>query len=173
MPVTIAEIEDAIIARLQENGIDPRMEVGEEPAGNPVSRIKVFTDFGRLEKISQDTYKQVLTVSLSLVFRNIAGRRRRLVLYPILEGIIGILLLQDLGLSISPLIPRSFRNVTTEEGRQAGELAYLIEVDTSYTVTKMTGEEAVDLLSAGLNYFLKPGDDAADAFDNVILGQGQ
>ncbi len=169
--MTIAEIEDAIISRLQAQGIDLRMEIKEGAAGIPINRIEVFTNAGRLDKISQNTFKQTVTVSLLLFFRNIRTEKdRRRGLYPILEGIIGILLLQTLELSISPVLPKAFRNVTTEEDRTAGELVYLVELETSYTITKTSDEQVTDLLLMGLNYFLKPGDDVSDASDNVVLG---
>jgi hypothetical protein len=78
-----------------------------------------------------------------------------------------LLLLQDLGLGIKPLIPKSWRNATSEELRKKGLIAFTLELGTSYVISKLGEEATDDLLSIGLNYYLKPGDDIVDASDVI------
>ncbi len=170
--MTIAQIEDAIIQRLKDKGLQVRdIDVQKGIEGIPQPAVYVATEEGRFEKIGQITFKQSLSIVLYIVFKHLKSEKeRRRGIYPIIEGIIGILMLQDMGLAIEPLKPRSFKNITDEDSDRAGLMAYQIEFETSYNIARMEDEVATDLLKIGLNYYLKPGDDVSDASDLVTLG---
>ena len=53
--------------------------------------------------------------------------------------------------------------------RQHGLIAFSLEMSTSYTISRLDDEAVTDLLTVGLNYYLKPGDDIVDASDIVTL----
>jgi len=156
----IAEIEEAIIARIEEKVVLAEGQIS----------VSTFLDSGSLEKITSATYRQTVSGDVSMIFRGIstAGQRRKAV-YPILEGIEAALLDQKLGLDIKPLRLKSFRNVTPDEYREQGLLVYNLEVETAYHLRRLDEEEVDDLLRVGLNYYLQdPVDDAvADASDLV------
>ncbi len=170
--MTIAEIEDAVLDRLETAGLNVRLEVKKGLAGIPKPTVHLSVDAGRFEKVSQSTYRETIVLSLYVGFRNVKSEKdRRRGVYPIVEGIVGILILQTLDLGgVTPFIPKGFRNVTDSEMDQAGEVAYLLEFETSYPVSRTETESSADLLTTGLNYFLKPGDNVADASDVVDLG---
>jgi hypothetical protein len=95
--------------------------------------------------------------------------QRRKGIYPILQGIVQCLLLQDLGLKMTPLVPKSFRNITSEAQKERGLIAYSLEMKTKTQIKRLDDETVTDLLTIGLNYYLKPGDDAVDATDLLTL----
>lgn len=169
--MTIAQIEDAIITRLEAQNLqvgEIKIQKGTEGYLRPT--VSVATEEGKFTRITDVTYNQTLNIHVYVVFKNFKNEaERRKGLYPILEGIIGILALQKLGLAIEALKPVRFGNVTTEEMDGLGLLAYEIVFETGYNITKMDEEQAVDLLKVGLDYYLKPGDDASDASDIVTL----
>lgn len=170
--MTIAEIEDAVLSRLQNAGLGVRLEIQKGSAGIPQPAVHLSTDMGRFEKVSQNTTKWIVVLSLDVVFKNFRTEKdRRRGLYPILHGIVSYLSQQTLSLAIAPLAPKTFRNVTTEEDAAAGEIVYLLEFETSFNVTRMEDEQAVDLITVGLSYLNQPGDQVADASDTVTLSQ--
>jgi hypothetical protein len=127
---------------------------------------------GEMEKITQVTYRQKVTLSVLLIFKDLQGEdKRRKGINPLLLGIIQILLLQDLGLAIKPLVPLRFRDITTTNDYTEGKVRYLLQFATSYTITSQSDEEVDDLLRVGFNYYLKPGDDTADASDLLTLSE--
>jgi hypothetical protein len=116
---------------------------------------------------------------VDIVFSHLGGEgERRKGVYLILDGVIRCLLLQTLGLAITPLMAKGWKNTTIEELRDKGLIVYSLELQTSYNLTMereedattVEGETPVDLMAIGLNYYLKPGDDLADAVDIVTLG---
>lgn len=170
--MTISEIEDAVVKRLKDKGL-PVFEVdirkGAEGLVKPAVYIAV--EEGSFEKTSQNTFKQKLSIYVYAIFRHLTGEKeRRRGIYPIIESIIGLLLLQDFDLKIHPLAPRSFRNVTDEDLSGSGLMAYQIVFETSYYVERLDDEQLTDLLKVGLDYYLKPGDETADAADVVNVG---
>jgi hypothetical protein len=167
----IAEIEDKIIQRLKDKGLQVR-DIDEQKGieGIPQPAVYVATEEGKFERITQSTFRQTINIFLYIVFKHLKSEKdRRRGIYPILEGIIGILMLQDMGLRIEPLVPRGFRNITDDDTARAGMMAYQVEFETSYTIVRMEEEVATDLLRVGLNYYLKPGDDVVDASDTITL----
>jgi len=127
---------------------------------------------GDFERITDTTYKAGVTVSVLLKFKQLQGEeQRRKGINPLVIGSTLALFGQTFGLQIKPLRPLRFRNVTTVADQEAGEIKYLVQLGTSFTL-KAEGEEAIDdLLRVGLDYFLKPGDATLDASDLVEIGK--
>jgi len=169
---TIAEVEDAIAKRLKDKGL-PVLEVDirKGAAGLVTPAVYIAIEEGRFEKVSKSTFKQKLSVYVYVIFKQLQNEKeRRRGVYPIVESVIGILLLQDLGLKIQEMAPLSFRNVTDEELSAVGLMAYQLIFETSCYVERVSDEQLTDLLKVGLDYYLKPGDEAADAADIVNVG---
>ncbi len=169
---TMAEIEEAIIGRLKDKGLPVlAVDISKGAEGLTTPAVHIATEEGRFEKTTQNTFKQKLSIHVYVIFRNLRSEKeRRKGVYPILESIIGILLLQECGLKIAPLTPLSFKNVTDEELSGSGFIAYQIVFETARYVERMDDETLTDLLKVGLDYYLKPGDAAADATDVVNVG---
>lgn len=175
MSVTIAQIEDAILERLKSKELTVRefdVQKGVEGLVTPACYIAI--DAGSFKRLSQSVFRQILTITLYIVFKHLKDEKeRRRGIYPILEGVIGLLTMQTLDLDILPLTPKSFRNITDEDSFRAGLIAYQIEFETSYDVVAMSDDVAGELLKIGLNYYLKPGDEIPDASDLVTLRGAQ
>lgn len=169
----IADIEEAALARLRDNGLQAvEYDVGAGVEKLIKPSVLIATDEGRFEKAAASAYRQTLTVSVYVLFRHLKNEKgRRLGVYPILEGIAGILTLQALGLDITPLRPVGFRNATTDGIEASGGIAFKMDFSTSYLVSRMDDEKAADLLKTGLSYYLQPGDDVKDAEDVVTHAQ--
>ncbi|MCL2790119.1 MAG: DUF1834 family protein [Desulfobulbus sp.] len=170
------QIEDAIVALIKAKlaAAAGKVAVQKGVEGIPQPAVYVSTEAGRFEKVTFSSYKHELTIYVDIVFsyRGADDANRRKGIYLILEGVLQALLLQDLGLAIKPLVPKNWRNTTVEELRQQGLLAFSLELATSYTISRAASDEeaaAPDLLTVGLNYYLTPGDDIADAVDLVTL----
>jgi len=134
--------------------------------------VSVAISDGAFEKVTQTVYRQKVIVNVLLTFKNERGEEeRRKGINPLVQGVIGYLMLRDLGLKMTPLTPRRFSEVTDDDDYEARKILYLVVFETSFTITKMNEEEPTsDLLRVGLNYYLKPGDDTADASDIINLG---
>lgn len=88
--------------------------------------------------------------------------------YQMLQDIRTLFLDQDLGLQIAELQPGPVKTIYNTRVRNSGLSVFSQEWSTAYVGKKPSPEE-VDLLRIGVNYFLKPGDDVADASDEISL----
>lgn len=135
--------------------------------------VYVSVEEGDFARVTSDTFSCAVKGYVDIVFSNLQSEaERRKGIAPILEGIYQCLLLQKLGLPIDPIVPKSFRNTTTQEFKEKGLIVYTLEFATKFRITKLDEEAVVDLLSIGLNYYLQepaPADDNADATDLVTL----
>jgi hypothetical protein len=168
----LTEIEDAIVtllgAKLAAGTAKIAVQKGFE--GLPQPAVYVATESGRIEKISQSTVRHSLTVWVDILFSGLSDeRQRRKGIYMILEGCLQALLFQTLGLTINPLQPEDWHNTTPEEYRKQGLMCFSLKLSTSYTISKQDEAAVEDLLAVGLNYYLTPGDEVADAVDTVTL----
>jgi len=167
----LVNIENAIIDRLETGGLSVRdIDIKKGARGLIYPAIFVSTTAGEYKKLGQVKYKCSPTIAVVAVFKHRGGEKeRRHGVYPILEGIVLRLMLQDMGLEITPLVPVRFRNVTDKALGEKGLMAYQIDFKTSFTVTRVDDEVAVDLLKVGLEYYLQdPVDDGvADAEDLI------
>ena len=169
----LIEIENAIIDRLETGGLSVRdIDIKKGTKGLIYPAIFVSTTAGEYKKLGQVKYKCSPSIAVVAVFKYHGKEKdRRHGIYPILEGIILRLMLQDMDLEITPLVPVRFRNVTDKALGEKGLMAYQIDFKTSFTVTRVDDEVAVDLLKIGLEYYLQdPEDDGvADAGDIIDL----
>jgi hypothetical protein len=167
----LTQIEDAMVDRIKTkmSGLAGMVNV-QKGEGLSQPAVYVSTDEGKFEKITIRSYRQEVKTFVDIVFSHLAseGERRKGV-NCILQGIIQVLMLETLGLNITPLIPRGWRNVTSEEWRSKGLIVFSLQLTTSFVVNKLYEEEADDLLLVGLNYYLTPGDDVADVTDTITL----
>lgn len=168
----ISQIEDAIVNRIKErlSSAAGVVSVQRGIEGIPQPAVYVSAEEGKFERTTQTAFKQELTLYVDIIFEHLSNEaERRKGIYLILEGIIQILLLQRLGLDISPIHLKRFRNTTDEELKGLGLIAYTIEVETSYYIKKAEDEVATNLLKVGLSYYLKYGDEVKDAEDTITL----
>lgn len=120
-------------------------------------------------KVAQH-YKVVPQVFVIVTFQNLRSvKDRRQGVYPVLQAIIGLLVGNKLGLAIDPLKPKRGDNITEEKEAEEGKVIFQLEFETGFIIEAQSDEVLVDLLTIGLNYYLKPGDDTADAQDLVTL----
>ena len=66
-------------------------------------------------------------------------------------------------------VTKSFRNITTEELKSKGLIAYSLELTTDYHIKRIDDEAVTDLFTVGLQYYLQPDDEIADAADEVTV----
>lgn len=117
-------------------------------------------------------WRQSVSVVLLVTFKNIRSEEdRRKGINPIVQGMISLLSGRDMGLAIRELTPERWKDVTDAQDEQAGEIVYTLQFGTSFLISRADPEAgtAPDLLSVGLNYYLKPGDDQVDAADEITL----
>lgn len=171
----IIDIENKVITRLEDGGLSVRdVSIKSGTTGIIYPAVFLSTETGDYKRITQTKYRCELTLVIIVIFKNYKSEKdRRHGVYPILQGVIDLLLLQDLDLEILPIIPKSFRNVTDDALADKGLLAYQIELETSYVIEKTDDETTVDLLKVGLEYYLQdPEDDEVmDAQDIVELSE--
>lgn len=120
-------------------------------------------------------WRQSVSVVLLVSFKNIRSEEgRRKGINPIVQGMVSLLGGKDLGLKIRELNPERWKDVTDAEDEKAGEIVYTLQFGTSFLVERVDPEAATapDLLSIGLKYYLKPGDDQVDAEDQITLQGG-
>lgn len=168
----LSQIEEAILARIR-SGMDNAsgqmaVQRGVEDIRQP--GVYTSTEAAKFTRVTQRSFRCEVTIFVDIIFSHLAseGERRKGV-YLILDGVVRALLLQTLGLAIDPLVPRSWKNSTVEALREKGLIAYSLELSTSYPMTVAEETTADELLTVGLQYYLKPGDDIADAVDLVTL----
>lgn len=89
--------------------------------------------------------------------------------YEMLKHVRTLMLGQDFGLPIDHFEPGVVRTLYNTKIRNSGLSVFSQEWTTFYIDKKPTVDEGY-LLKVGLNYFIKPGDDTADASDLVTLG---
>jgi phage gp37-like protein len=168
----LSAIEEAIVARIQTKLTEAvtRIDVQRGIEGTPQPAVYVSVEEGIFTRVTDDVIRQTVTIYVDVVFSNLQSEaQRRKGVYPIMEGVLGCLFGQKLGLEITPLAPKSFRNTTTPELKEKGLIAYALELNTSYHIRRMDDEVVTDLLTVGLLYYLQPDDGVADAEDLVTL----
>lgn len=165
----LAQIEDAIVARLREKNLSVRDLDKESDKAVVFPAVFVSTDQGTYERAVMNAFRQTARITLRVYFKDVSEKKRRQGVYPILEALVGILVGQTLDLPIKPLAPLSFRNETDKELRDDGLVGYAVTFETGYVITPMNDEEAVDLLTVGLSVYLQPDDGAADGADLITF----
>jgi len=153
----LAEIEDAIIAKLKEAmpAVDYADSVSKAADLHGKISYALAVVSGSAEPISMTSVKQTVQISIWVVFKNFrSDSARREGIFPILEGIAQQLFRQKLGLDINPIMYSGFADVSTDEERLARIGVYQINLSTQYEIHKLDDEDAADLLSVGISYYL-------------------
>lgn len=168
----LSEIEQAAIARFTDKLSRIRKAGGKKDGETfgPAPALDAACLEGAFERLSHTSWKQTVTLSLLLTFANPKSEEaRRKGANPLVEAIVQLFVGQKLGLEITKIAPAGWREVTNEDDYQEGKIRYLMKFATSYTVEELDEEEVEELLGVSLEYLLKPGNDVADAADQVDL----
>jgi len=163
----ISTIQESINQRLKDAGVDvEEINYKDLIAGTLNLRrpaVNVTINTASFEKIAQNyAYKAKLIVSLLIVFSHKRGgptgeALRKEGTYNIIEALVNALMLEDFGYLENPLIPQSFRNITTKEYAMAGYQLYQMNFWCSYIFTKIPGDTDYGTLQALLaQYYLEP-----------------
>lgn len=173
----LKEIEEAVAARLKEKVMSAspknvRIDEAHSDLTLKTPGIDVIIGGGSFARLAQK-YKLTCSVFVIVTFLNRKTvKDRRHGVYPIMEAALGCLVLQTFGLSIDALVPKRIDNITDGKEADEGKVVFQLELETGFTVEKMTDETLGDLLEIGLNYYLKPGDDESDATDIIRIDAG-
>jgi hypothetical protein len=169
----LAEIEEAVAARLTLKVPDPKnVEIEEKHGALALPAIEVYAAGGPFTRVGQ-RYKFQPSVFVVVTFRNMRSvKDRRAGMYPVLEAVVSALAQQTLGLDIDALVPKEVTNITLEEEEDEGKIVFAAEFQTGFFIDRIDDDAATaeDLLRIGFEYYLKPGDDIADAEDVVEFG---
>jgi hypothetical protein len=167
----LREIEAGVIARLKVAGLGvKKIGSADDVTGMNTPEIAVAINTGTFAPLTIEKRRLNVTISVYVLFKCLGKLdERQRGIYPIVEGVVGYLMGQTLGLSINPIAPRSFRDATPPEYREIGQTVYQVDLETAYPVSAIDDSEAVELVTLGLNYYIKPGDDVADAQDIVEI----
>jgi hypothetical protein len=170
----LGSIEDGITSRIRTKlaSAAGHLDVQKGTEGVPQPAVYVAVESGKFTKVSSKIHAVEAGVFVDIVFSDMQSEsQRRKGIYPILQGVILSLTGQSLGLEIAPLRPVSFQNVTTREYSDKGLIVYELEMATKFNMEIESDEAVTDLYEIGLNYYLKPGDETADAADEVRLAE--
>jgi hypothetical protein len=123
----------------------------------------------KTERQAMSRFKILPVVSLFLALKHTGTEKaRRQGMHPLIHAVTRLLTLQRLGLDITPLVPVDGKELNAADSASSGIVLYQIDFRTSYVDT-LPEEEAGNLLTLGLEYYLKPGDATQDAGDVVDL----
>ncbi len=187
-----AAIEDAIIARIQAasdgNALGYRLaQIGSY--GGEFDDETFFTQFRKFpavwvtvggskpKRVGSHSWLLAPTIAVMVGTRNVRGERQTRHgtvnepgSYQILEDVRNLLVGQTLGLALAPLAVGNDRTLfNTRQGAEARSVL-AAEFLTSFTYQPPAPDAvAEDLNLIGLNYYLRPGDEIADAVDTVTL----
>jgi phage gp37-like protein len=187
-----AAIEDAIIARIQAasdtNALGYRLaQIGSY--GGEFDDETFFTQFRKFpavwvtvggskpKRAGARTWLLSPTIAVMVGTRTVRGERQTRHgsvtepgSYQLLEDVRNLLVGQALGLAIAPLAVGNDRTLyNTRQGAEARSVL-AAEFHTSCTYAPPDPDAAAaDLALVGLNYYLRPGDEIADAVDTVTL----
>lgn len=169
----LTDIEQKTIDRLVAKGL-PVGKVAAQAQGT-----KTFVDASANVAIVDGSFEQKGQISfrcdanLYVVLKFTSNRSeedRRKGIYPIVLAVLSMLMLQDLGLQITPLVPVRFREITGEEDWKNGQILYMLQFKTSFALEMVDDEAAVDLLRLGLSVYLQDvPDDTAEVISVITL----
>jgi hypothetical protein len=170
----LTDIENGIVTRLNAK-LTGAVRAGIDEAHSKLALnlpiVDVIVGGGTFSRIAQ-TFKISPQVFVIVTFQNLRSvEDRRKGVYPILLAILALLINNKLGLKIDALAPKRLDNITEEAEAKAGKIIFQIEFETGFVLTAISDEDIVDMLTIGLNYYLKPGDEVVDASDTVTLDQ--
>ena len=135
---------------------------------DPAATVSIFE--AKFEKIGQLSFRVNCPVHVQLAMTNAKDEEsRRDDINPLVLAVMHILSRQRFGLKITDLMPHGFKDVTSEEDWKNNRIVYDLELSTSFTIQIDLPDDDGDLLTLAMQYFLKPGDDLADATDTINL----
>jgi len=183
MSVSIADIENAMIARIQSRwaaaGMTERIEefnVGldfDDLLGVPA--ISIATERIGVERIVDGEFRITPVLSLYIVFKNPADpKARRQGVYPLALAMVGILVNQKLGFDIDPLLPAGdvveIFHAKLKEQKLTG---FKTSFSTSFDIS-MDGDggDLIKLAAITVNYMRQdPAQEEPDATDEIEIPQ--
>ena len=134
-----------------------------------------FAGSGKPAKTGGNTWKVPATFVVMVAARNVRdekaariGTSNEVGAYKILKDVRALLLNQDLGLAIERFTPGAIKTLYNTKVGGRGLAVFSQEWTTAF-VDHMPPETTVNLLRFGINYYLKPGDDIADASDILTI----
>ncbi|MGZ8221773.1 MAG: DUF1834 family protein [Methylobacter sp.] len=89
--------------------------------------------------------------------------------YQIIEDTRLLLSNQDLGLTIDPFQPRGVKSLFNKKLLAQSLAVFSLGLKTQYVISQPAEANQPDWLRTGFNYYLKPGDNVADASDLITL----
>jgi hypothetical protein len=168
-PVSLSLIEQSMLDFLKSNTL--RDGTGQAVAEfdarkgivniNKTPAICVATESVGYQLKDESTVEWSPTIMLYLVFKNVSSEdARRKGAYPILQGAVELLQLQDLGLDIDPLVPGPRgEEILNSALEQSGLIGFKVPFTTNFDVSKYQAEtEAVKLIQSGITYYSKQAD---------------
>jgi hypothetical protein len=170
------EIEFATTELLKMKILEAK-EIKVGPEGSTISKPSIHTacQAGLFSKVTDKSWKCDIEVNVYVLFQHFGNDdKRRQGMSRILWGVFTYLAGKKLGLDITGMQPKEFRDVTDPDIVGEGDLLYRLQFSTKAELKAESEEEAGELLAIGLQYYLQdPVDDGrADAADEITLGGG-
>jgi len=171
-PVTDpTQIEEAAEQFLKERFTEIRKTAVQRDMRNIFATVALTVAIvrGRHEILGPKKFKSHVVLHALVMFSNAKSEEdRRKGINPLLMGITKKLARQRLGLDITDIIPRGFQDETSTELWGENKIVYNLEFATTFTWSIDDPDaDAPDLIGVGVEYFIKPGDDRADAADEI------
>lgn len=136
-----------------------------------------FAGSGKPVRSGSNTWKVPATFVVMMAARSVqsekaarSGTAKEVGAYQILKDVRTLILNQDLGLAIERFVPGAIKTLYNTKVGKDGLAIYSQEWTTAFVEHTPT-EVEVDLLKIGMGYYLKPGDDVADASDILTFTQ--
>lgn len=165
---TFADIETAVTNRLREKGLaaaEVDLDTILMAKSNPSFCCRI-TSFAA-EKLTIETRKIIPVVSVFVCIKNLkSDKDRRQAFSSVINAIVSVLSLQTLGIAITPLFILRGTELVEQDLADSGIVVWRLDFKTSFHLA-MDEESAENLLELGLSYLLTPGDDVADASDDL------
>lgn len=168
----LADIETNAIAALKAAGLGVQeVNLDDDPPGIAQTAVHCMVSDVKFKPLTMTKWKAITTLSVLVFIKNVQNEKaRRQGAYPVIFGCLGKLCNNALGLNIVQLAPVSLTNITPANWKGTGIIVYQLDFVTSFSVSAAElADNAVDLLKIGIEYFLQPDDDVADAEDTLIL----
>lgn len=168
-------ISEAILSYLENAGIDTRQidykEIIDRSVGSlqrPAVNISISS--GAWQKITLDTKKVNLNVSLLILVQNIKGEKeRRFEIYALIEAIADALFIVSLDLELQDLLePVSFTDVTDTRFADAGYQLMQMQFTCSYNYRQVQEDEGI--LRTLVNSYVRDGELIGQT-DTVAVGK--
>jgi hypothetical protein len=160
--IDVTTIEEAIEAFLVERVAAIRATAVQKGTRflftSPAIAVSIF-ETGEFVPEGQRSYRVPCAVHILVTFTSARSEEdRRKGINPLVIGIVQTLMQQSLGLKLClpGLVPKRFRDVSTEEDWGNNKIVYDIEFGCSFNLEATPEETTNELLRIGLNYFQPP-----------------